>query len=226
MYNTNMPSRSELPSSAKLLRSTALAIVTAGAILITIVLPSEYGIDPTGAGGALGLTEMGEIKMQLIRDAETERALAEQPLVSQSVAVIQAEPPKPEIVPTVTTVPTVAAASASPAEPSSEAKIRRDELSLTLTPGEGVEVKLVMNEGAQVHYEWTANGGVLNYDAHGDGGGQSISYEKGRGVPDNKGVLEAAFDGNHGWFWRNRTDANVTITLRTQGAYSDLKQKL
>lgn len=103
MYNTNMPSRSELPSSAKLLRSTALAIVTAGAILITIVLPSEYGIDPTGAGGALGLTEMGEIKMQLIRDAETERALAEQPLVSQSVAVIQAEPPKPEIVPTVTT---------------------------------------------------------------------------------------------------------------------------
>lgn len=83
-----------------------------------------------------------------------------------------------------------------------------------------------MNEGAQVHYEWTANGGVLNYDAHGDGGGQSISYEKGRGVPDNKGVLEAAFDGNHGWFWRNRTDANVTITLRTQGAYSDLKQKL
>ena len=32
---------------------------------------------------------------------------------------------------------------------------------------------------------------LLNYDTHGDGGGQSISYEKGRGVPGDEGELVA-----------------------------------
>ncbi len=54
--------------------------------------------------------------------------------------------------------------------------------------------------------------------------GNSISYEKGRGVPESEGVIKAAFDGNHGWFWRNRTATEVTITLRTRGAYSDIKR--
>ncbi|MCG8694791.1 MAG: transmembrane anchor protein, partial [Minwuiales bacterium] len=83
-----------------------------------------------------------------------------------------------------------------------------------------------MDKGAQARFEWTANGGLLNYDTHGDGGGQSISYEKGRGVPGDEGLLVAAFDGNHGWFWRNRTKQDVTLTLRTNGAYRDLKRVL
>jgi hypothetical protein len=43
-------------------------------------------------------------------------------------------------------------------------------------------------------------------------------------VPEQEGDLEAAFTGNHGWFWRNRTDADVTVTLRTNGAYSEMKR--
>ena len=73
MYNTDMPSRAELPSSAQLLRSTLIAAGVAAALLVTVVLPAEYNIDPTGAGRALGLTEMGEIKTQLAREAETDR---------------------------------------------------------------------------------------------------------------------------------------------------------
>ena len=45
------------------------------AILIAIVLPSEYAIDPTGIGRALGLTEMGEIKTQLAEEAAADAAL-------------------------------------------------------------------------------------------------------------------------------------------------------
>jgi hypothetical protein len=99
----------------------------------------------------------------------------------------------------------------------------RDEVSYTLAPGEGIEVKLVMQEGAVARFEWTANGAVVNYDTHGDGGGQKISYEQGRGVPEQAGELTAAFTGNHGWFWRNRTDAPVTVTLRTGGDYAELR---
>lgn len=99
----------------------------------------------------------------------------------------------------------------------------RDEVSYTLNPGEGIEVKLAMEEGQVARFFWTANGSVVNFDLHGDGGGQSISYEQGRAVPEASGDLTAAFSGNHGWFWRNRTEAPVTVTLRAGGDYSELR---
>ena len=97
-----------------------------------------------------------------------------------------------------------------------------DELNYTLEPGEGIEIKLVMEEGAVAEFEWTANGAVVNHDTHGDGSGESISYEKGRSVPEQAGTLTAAFTGNHGWFWRNRTDDDVVLTLRTRGNYTGM----
>jgi len=59
MFNAKKPSLDELPSSAQLIRSTAIAAASAVAILVTVVLPAEYNIDPTGIGGVLGLAEMG-----------------------------------------------------------------------------------------------------------------------------------------------------------------------
>jgi hypothetical protein len=44
-----------LPSSARLLRATLLAAAIAGVMLVAVILPAEYGIDPTGIGTALGL---------------------------------------------------------------------------------------------------------------------------------------------------------------------------
>lgn len=99
----------------------------------------------------------------------------------------------------------------------------RDEVSYTLNPGEGVEVKLVMEVGQVARFAWTANGGVVNFDLHGDGSDQETSYEQGRAVPEAWGDLTAAFTGNHGWFWRNRSEAPVTVTLRTGGEYSELR---
>ena len=71
MYNANKPVADELPSSARLLRSTAIAIVAAAAILLTVVLPSEYGIDPTGAGRVLGLTECSRSTTRPCRVAQS-----------------------------------------------------------------------------------------------------------------------------------------------------------
>ncbi len=88
-----------------------------------------------------------------------------------------------------------------------------------LQPGEGIELKLSMTEGETAIFEWTANGSVLNHDTHGDGNGQSISYVKGRGVAGETGTLTAAFTGNHGWFWRNRTSDPVTLDLKLGGSY-------
>lgn len=226
MYNANKPSVDELPTSAQLLRSTVIAIAAAAAILVTIVLPSEYGIDPAGAGRILGLTDMGEIKMQLAEEAEADRRMAAA-AAEANQNVDAAEPVlKEQQGPTAQIATERTSETSIEAVSTTERGTRSDEITITLSPGQGTEVKLVMEAGAKARFEWTANGGLLNYDTHGDGGGQSISYEKGRGVPADEGMLKAAFDGNHGWFWRNRTEQDVTMILRTEGAYRELKRML
>jgi hypothetical protein len=42
----------------RLLRPVLSALLLAGAVLVLFVLPAEHGIDPTGAGAALGLTAL------------------------------------------------------------------------------------------------------------------------------------------------------------------------
>lgn len=202
MYNANKPDASELPSTGQLLRSTGIAAMVATALLVTVVLPAEYGVDPTRIGSVLGLTEMGRIKMQLAAEAEAEEA---------GLAVAATAPP--------------AVTSTAPADTASATTDQRsDETVITLAPDQGAEIKLVMAEGARVRFTWTSSGGAINYDTHADRPGTPYhGYGKGteRQV---EGDLVAAFDGSHGWFWRNRTGEPVTITLRTEGAYSEVKR--
>ncbi|HMN94073.1 MAG TPA: transmembrane anchor protein [Hydrogenophaga sp.] len=210
MYNSEPPLRAELPTSRQLLRSTVIAAVSALVLLVTVVLPSEYAIDPTGVGRALGLTQMGEIKTRLAQEAAEDAAGASVVAVLAPAAESAAAPGSASA--------SVVPASAEPAAG------WRDEISFVLRPGEGTEIKLTMQTGEKATYAWTVEGGVVNYDTHGDGGGRSISYEKGRAVPSDEGELVAVFTGNHGWFWRNRGQADVTVVLRTGGAYSDIKR--
>ena len=201
MYNSEIPSRAEQPSTRQLIRSTLIAAVSALVLLFTVVLPSEYGVDPSGIGRALGLTEMGEIKTRLAREAAKDATATQAPHSEPAAAKAAASN---------------AGASIGPAW--------RDEMTFTLTPGQGTEVKLKMMEGDKAQYAWSVQGGVVNFDTHGDGTGRSVSYEKGRRVANDEGELIAAFTGNHGWYWRNRGEANVTVLLRTGGAYSDIKR--
>jgi len=232
MYNSPIPTHAELPSSRQLMRSTVIAAIVATVLLVTVVFPAEYGKDWTGVGRLLGLTEMGEIKTALTREAVAEAAAAAQQREdehTQQHASGQAhghgEPAgAPAPLTSAQAMPVPAPAAAPPAASASAANAWRDELSLVLKPGEGTEIKLVMKEGEKAYFAWAVEGGVVNYDTHGDGGGRSISYVKGRGVPADEGELVAAFTGNHGWFWRNRGKQDVTLVLRTRGDYSQLKR--
>lgn len=225
MYNTDMPSRNELPSSAKLIRSTIIAAIVALILLVTVVMPAEYALDPTGAGRLLGLTEMGEIKEQLEEEAAADEA-AQMVTVQPSSDESAPEPAAPATETAEATEPEAELKVEEPA-PTPAAKPQwQDEVRVVLTPGEGTEYKLTMNEGAVARYSWASEGGPINYDTHGDGSGQSISYEKGRGVPEDEGELEAAFTGNHGWFFRNRNDNDITLVLRTGGDYGELKKAM
>ncbi|WP_370156454.1 transmembrane anchor protein [Ferrovibrio sp.] len=205
MYNTDMPTRAELPSSRQLIRSTIIAILAAAAILVTIVLPAEYGIDPTGIGRALSLAEMGEIKQQLAREAEDDRRRDQQILLDRRSSLGSA----------------VASLFISSAR--AQIAARTEEMSVTLKPGQGAEIKLVMKKDAKASYSWSSTGNV-NYDLHAEGGGKTTSYKKGRNETKDEGSFTAAFDGDHGWFWRNRTSADVTVTVKATGDFSGMKR--
>jgi hypothetical protein len=204
MYNTESPSLNDLPSSRALLRSTVIAAGVALLLLVLVVLPAEYGVDATGMGRLLGLTRMGEIKREL---AAQEGDAAPSPTTASSPAATVSSPAPSDTVRGVS---------------------RTDTVRVTIQPGKGREIKLEMAEGATVNFRWTTDGAVVNYDMHADRHAEPAikyhGYKKGQGVSSDEGVLTAAFGGMHGWFWRNRTSAPVTVTLVANGAYSAWKE--
>ncbi len=92
---------------------------------------------------------------------------------------------------------------------------------------ESREIKLKILNKATVSYELTANGAPVNHDTHGEPynapNGFYHSYSKARQVKDDKGEFTAIFDGTHGKFWRNRSNSDVTITLKTKGECQSVK---
>ncbi len=217
MYNTDLPTRAELPSTGKLLRSTTIAVLIAAGLLVTTVLPAEYGIDPTGVGRVLGLTKMGEIKISLATEASASETppAAGIPVTTEAATTLA-----------IAEVPAVA----SPAKPvDNETKAARENtMTVKLKSGEAAEIKLAMRKDSSVRYEWSTVGGAVNYDIHGDQGSaiKYHGYSKGRNETGDAGTLQAAFDGKHGWYWRNRSGAEVTITLKTRGDYEHIERVL
>src|SRR5436853_845646 len=53
----------EPPSKKAIAKATILALLIAAVLLITVVLPAEYGIDPLGTGKALHLTDLAKADM-------------------------------------------------------------------------------------------------------------------------------------------------------------------
>ena len=202
MFNSQQPSEKDLPTSMQLLKATVVAIAVAFILIVVVVLPAEYGSDPTGMGKILGLKEMGEIKMSLLDESHKESS---QQNTTSSIEIDHTE------------------------EVMVNNTINKDVVEITIEPGQAIEIKLEMRSGSLVQYEWKTIKGGLNYNLHGDGykgSQQFISYKKGRMVPSDSGELKAEFDGYHGWFWRNREKFSVTVNLQTSGDYIQIKQML
>lgn len=203
MFNSQRPKMEDLPSNRQLMGATAFALAASAVILTTIVLPSEYAIDPTGVGRALGLTQMGEIKAQLAQEAAADAAATASATASAALP----------------------AAQGASAQTASTAAARSETMQVTLAPGEGAEIKAVMQKGARIAFNWSVDGGHVNFDTHADAPGIAYhGYEKGQQSTGQQGELVAAFDGKHGWFWRNRSSGTVTVNLRVDGAFSELKR--
>ena len=200
--NNNSQSNGELPSTKKLFKSTILAIGIAAIILVTTVLPAEYGIDPYGVGDILGLTKMGEIKVTLSEELAALEASNQLNSINESKQVVKS----------------VSDSSSNQSNLISQ----KSEIIISLKPNEGRELKVYLKKGDQISYNWRTDGEVINFNAHTDSG-EHHTYSEGSKDSD-KGILEAFCDGRHGWWWRNRTTEVVTITLQVDGNYSDFRE--
>lgn len=236
MFNSQRPQLDDLPTSRQLWRATGLAAGVAGLLLVTVVMPAEHGIDPTGIGGVLGLTQMGKIKQQLAQEAALDAAMdagAAAAAANASVAPPPSETggsgpgtPTPEGG-TPGTTAVVAATAAAVSAPASAAATRSDVTTIALAPGEAAEIKVTAAKGAEIRFSWSVDRGHVNYDTHADAPGVSYhGYGKGKESKGEGGKLVAAFDGKHGWYWRNRSDVPLTVTLKTEGAYTEVRRML
>lgn len=179
-----------LPTLQQLGKATGIAIAAAAAILITTVLPAEYGIDPTGLGKAIGLVRLNPVGDATAAPAPTAQATSE---------------------PAATVV-------------KSDIALRSDEMTVILAPNESAEVKASMRKGGQFVFSWVAEGGEVKSDMHGEpsDGGKEASYWKSKQQPSGQGSFVAPFDGTHGWYWRNRGEHPVTVTVKVSGFYEKL----
>lgn len=190
-----------LPTSRTLLRTTLIAAAVACVLVVGAVLPAEYGVDPTGVGRMLGLTQMGKLKLVLMQEEADLQRAATAAAVNSTVA--------------------------NAAGDSANAPVHRDSITVTIAPQEGIEVKLAMTKDQLASYSWSADSGAILFDLHGEGpasaGRPSQSY--GQGVLRRAdGDIVAAFDGNHGWFWRNPTSHKITVTVKAWGDFAELKK--
>ncbi len=173
----------------------------AALLLVTVVLPAEYGIDWTGAGRLLGLTKMGEQKVAAAKAARP---------VTAPVAVAATREAVPAAHATASAVP-----------------LRTDSVEVPLAPRGEIEYKAVLAEGEGFVYEWDAGSGQVTFDFHGEPAagppGAFLSFEKGKGSK-GAGTFKAPFAGTHGWYWRNDSAVPIVIRLRVAGFHTVLKK--
>jgi len=171
------------PTPRSLAQATVIAAIVAAVILVTIVLPAEYGVDPLGTGKATGLINLSQ-------------------------------------------TPPIVASEAGPLRPQPE-DFKADTRQFGLLPYGGfVEYKYQLKAGATLLYKWTSTADV-NFDMHTEPAGKppeaSDSFERGA-AREGRGSYTAPYDGIHGWYFENKGETPVTITVTTAGFYSASKE--
>lgn len=107
---------------------------------------------------------------------------------------------------------------------------RTDTLAITLPPGGKTEVMAVMAMNKVMLYSWKTDKGVVYVDFHGHSPDWTnkkafVRYlEATNGLAADSGSLVAPFSGEHGWYWVNKQDHPVTITLTVTGYHEAVRK--
>jgi hypothetical protein len=208
MTQPTSPYEAQPPSARRLIRSVVIAIVAAAVVLALIVLPAEYGIDPTGIGGKLGLTALSGSGTRTIQIEDVTGGNEKY----RDVAVPDIGKPTP--------LPNPAVHQDEAAPPQTRT------LTITLQQDQETEMKLRMQKAKAVVYSWSVDRGQIYVDFHGHdpslGNDVWVRYKEENAAKGDSGSLVAPFTGEHGWFWQNYNEFPVVITLAVTGYFDDV----
>lgn len=188
----HVPEPGELPTARQLNRATAIAAGIAAVLLVTVVMPAEYGVDPTGTGRLLGLTEMGAAKTAAAQPAAPA-------LEDSGDLTLDAEPAL-----------VYSLQSSEQSVPLAPGEGR--EVKAAMQAGGEFDFEWSTN-GAAVHYE-------LHGEPDGGKDGEYSSYKIGVSAGE-KGKFRAPFAGTQGWYWRNDGKQPVTIIVKAKGKWAN-----
>jgi hypothetical protein len=198
----------QAPSGKRLALSVVVALAVAAVVLVTTVLPAEYGMDPTGVGRLLGLTEL----------RQPARTITVKDVIGRNERVREVEIPEPG---QPTPLPNPAVHQDEPEAP------KASTIMLTLGANQETEVKAIMREAKVLLYSWHVDGGMVYSDFHGHDPATSseafVRYREDQETAGGHGSLVAPFGGEHGWYWLNVSDNPVTVTLNLTGYFDDTK---
>ncbi len=199
----------DAPSASKLIKATLATIIGAIVLLVLVVLPAEYDIDPTGFGALTGLDRLG---------AEATETIIITDIIGGNETLREVEIPmfgEPTPLPN----PTVFQKQ--------DGEAQSFTMTVELGPFEQTEIKTVLTSGKVILYSWAVDGGEKVYvDFHGHdesfGPDFFVRYEELQEGTGSTGSLTAPFDGEHGWFWLNINESPISITLEVTGFYDDV----
>lgn len=200
------PFQANPPSARRLVATIAGAVLASVVILIVVVLPAEYGIDPTGLGRSMGLAAIhGPTRTIEIKDVIGGNEKI------REVAIPSPGDPTPLPNPGVFQL--------------KKAEAQTRTVKVVLKQDEQTEIKAIMDAAQVILYSWSADGEVYT-DFHGHNpemGRGFVRYEEQMSGHEGFGSLVAPFTGEHGWYWLSLSDKPVTITLKISGYFRDIK---
>lgn len=100
-----------------------------------------------------------------------------------------------------------------------------NEATIVVKANKALEYKFKIDQYEKLEYEWKSDA-PLHYDFHGDPEdkqsypqGYFESYAIGNSGQ-AKGKVTIPYKGSHGWYWKNESAKDITITLSTKGKYN------
>jgi len=194
----------------------AIAAGIAVLLLFTVILPAEYGYDPTRVGRLLGVTTLSDRPdgAEQSLDGVIEDLLSDEELVAPAGADPDAPIPLPN--------PAISQIEAAPP--------KTETMRIQLGFDERTEVKVQTSKSKAFLYSWKVAGGEVYVDFHGHDPAKGknfwVRYEEAGqeppGVTARSGSLIAPFDGQHGWYFLNVSQGPITIELTVTGYFDRL----
>jgi len=192
---TNVPPPVQGPPARTLLKASAVALIVATVLLVTVVLPAEYGIDPLGTGDALGLSALSGV------------TTAEEPV----------PPPEGAKVAPVQEGPFALYPAAFKVDSRELVLGPYEYVEYKYHLERGASMLFSWRASGDVMHDFHG-------DPEGQSSSAAAQSFDARPRRQADGSFDAPFTGIHGWYWENPGGETITVHVTTAGFYTSAHQ--